>query len=58
MVNQPGTVDLNGNASWAVGDWVIAGAGNTWEKLDQAGVDGTGSINGLLVPAGPTTVYD
>ena len=45
VVNQPGTVDLNGNASWAVGDWVIAGAGNTWEKLDQTGVDGTGSIN-------------
>jgi len=45
VVNQAGTVDLNGNASWAVGDWVIAGAGNTWEKLDQTGVDGTGSIN-------------
>ncbi len=45
VVNQVGTVDLNGNASWAVGDWVIAGAGNTWEKLDQTGVDGTGSIN-------------
>jgi hypothetical protein len=45
VVNQAGTVDLNGNASWAIGDWVIAGAGNTWEKLDQTGVDGTGSIN-------------
>ena len=44
VVNQPGTVNLNGIASWAVGDWVIAGAGNTWEKLDQTGVDGTGSI--------------
>ena len=45
VVNQAGTVDLNGIASWAIGDWVIAGAGNTWEKLDQTGVDGTGSIN-------------
>jgi hypothetical protein len=24
----------------------------------RGGVDGTGSINGLLVPAGSTTVYD
>ena len=43
VVSVGGTSSLNGLSNWAVGDWVIAGAGNVWEKLDHTQVDGTGT---------------
>ena len=36
---------LNTIQNWQVGDWVIAGANNTWERLDQTSVEGVGTIN-------------
>ncbi len=49
---------LNGTQDWAVGDWVIAGAGNTWEKLDQTGVDGTGNANRLAKFSSTSVIAD
>ena len=49
---------LNGTQDWAVGDWVIAGAGNTWEKLDQTGVDGTGSAGRLAKFSSTSVIAD
>jgi len=34
---------LNSIQNWQVGDWVISGANNVWERLDQTSVDGTGT---------------
>ena len=36
---------LNTIQNWQVGDWVIAGANNTWERLDQTSVEGVGTVN-------------
>ena len=49
---------LNGTQDWAVGDWVIAGAGNTWEKLDQTGVDGTGNPGRLAKFSSTSVIAD
>ena len=43
VVNVGGTHPLNGINSWSVGDWVIAGSTNVWEKLDHTDVEGTGT---------------
>ena len=45
VVDTAGNTSLNGIAVWAVGDWVMAGATNVWEKLDGPGVEGNGTIN-------------
>ena len=58
VVNVGGTTNLNGNANWAVGDWVIAGASNTWEKLDHSQVDGTGTPGKLTKWATVNTLQD
>ena len=34
---------LNTIQNWQVGDWVIAGANNVWERLDQTSVEGQGT---------------
>ena len=47
VVSFGGTHALNGISNWAVGDWVIAGATNVWEKLDHTQVDGTGTIGNI-----------
>ena len=47
VVSVGGTQSLNGLSNWAVGDWVIAGANNTWEKLDHTQVDGTGTTGNI-----------
>ena len=43
--NRNATLGAGAGPAWSVGDWVIAGATNVWEKLDQTSVDGTGTIN-------------
>ena len=47
VVSVGGTSSLNGISNWAVGDWVIAGATNVWEKLDHTQVDGTGTVGNI-----------
>ena len=34
---------LNSIQNWQVGDWVIAGANNIWERLDQTSIEGAGT---------------
>ena len=43
VVSVGGPTSLNGINTWSVGDWVIAGATNVWEKLDHTDVEGTGT---------------
>ena len=47
VVSVAGPTALNGISDWVVGDWVIAGATNVWEKLDNTAVQGTGTANYL-----------
>jgi len=47
VVSVGGTSSLNGLSNWAVGDWVIAGSTNVWEKLDHTQVDGTGTVGNI-----------
>ena len=47
VVSVAGSTALNGISDWVVGDWVIAGATNVWEKLDNTAVQGTGTANYL-----------
>ena len=47
VVSVAGSTSLNGISDWVVGDWVIAGATNVWEKLDNTAVQGTGTANYL-----------
>ena len=44
VVATAGTTDLNGIASWAVGDWAIFGTA-TWQKIDNT--DAVTSVNGF-----------
>ena len=43
VVSVAGSTSLNGISDWVIGDWVIAGATNVWEKLDSTAVQGTGT---------------
>ena len=47
VVSVAGSTSLNGISDWVIGDWVIAGATNVWEKLDGTAVQGTGTDNYL-----------
>ena len=58
VVSVGGTTSLNGNANWAVGDWVIAGADNVWSKLDHTQIDGQGTPGNLPVWNTATTLTD
>ena len=44
VVATAGTTDLNGIASWAIGDWAIFGTA-TWQKIDNT--DAVTSVNGF-----------
>ena len=58
VVSVGGTQSLNGLSNWAVGDWVIAGAGNTWEKLDHTQVDGTGTAGNIAKFSSTNVIAD
>jgi hypothetical protein len=58
VVSVGGTTSLNGNANWAIGDWVIAGADNIWSKLDHTQIDGQGTPGNLPVWNTATTLTD
>jgi hypothetical protein len=50
IVNVAGTVPLNGNTDWEVGDWAIfvgtTGAGGVWQKIDNtSSITGNGTLN-------------
>ena len=46
---------LNSIQNWQVGDWVIAGASNVWERLDQTSVEGSGT-DGRIAKFSDTSV--
>tara|TARA_R100000655_G_scaffold76182_1_gene115203 strand:+ start:3910 stop:8874 length:4965 start_codon:yes stop_codon:yes gene_type:complete len=58
VVSVGGTSSLNGLSNWAVGDWVIAGAGNVWEKLDHTQVDGTGTAGNIAKFSSTNVIAD
>ena len=58
VVSHGGTSSLNGLSNWAVGDWVIAGAGNVWEKLDHTQVDGTGTAGNIAKFSSTNVIAD
>ena len=58
VVSVGGTSSLNGLSNWAVGDWVIAGAGNVWEKLDHTQVDGTGTVGNITKWSSTNVIAD
>jgi|TARA_R100001463_G_scaffold13865_8_gene36975 hypothetical protein len=58
VVSVGGTQSLNGLSNWAVGDWVIAGAGNVWEKLDHTQVDGTGTAGNIAKFSSTNVIAD
>jgi len=58
VVSVGGTQSLNGLSNWAVGDWVIAGATNTWEKLDHTQVDGTGTVGNITKWSSTNVIAD
>ena len=62
VVSVGGTRTLNGITNWSVGDWVIAGATNVWEKLDHTDVEGTGTgtanTGNIARWSGPGTIVD
>ena len=50
IVNAAGTIPLNGNTNWEVGDWAIfvgtTGAGGVWQKIDNtSSITGSGTFN-------------
>ena len=50
IVNVAGTIPLNGNTDWEVGDWAIfvgtTGAGGVWQKIDNtSSITGSGTFN-------------
>ena len=58
VVSVGGTQSLNGLSNWAVGDWVIAGADNVWEKLDHTQVDGTGTAGNIAKFSSTNVIAD
>ena len=58
VVSVGGTSSLNGLTNWAVGDWVIAGATNVWEKLDHTQVDGTGTVGNITKWSSTNVIAD
>ena len=58
VVATGGTFALNGISEWAVGDWVIAGSTNVWEKLDHTQVDGTGTAGNITKWSSTNVIAD
>jgi len=58
VVNVGGNTSLNGINTWSVGDWVIAGATNVWEKLDHTDVEGVGTPGNIAKWSATGTIAD
>jgi hypothetical protein len=58
VVNVGGNHNLNGINTWSVGDWVIAGATNVWEKLDHTDVEGVGTPGNIAKWSATGTIAD
>jgi len=49
---------LNSIQNWQVGDWVIAGASNVWERLDQTSVEGAGNTGRIAKFSDTSVIAD
>ena len=49
---------LNSIQNWQVGDWVIAGASNVWERLDQTSIEGSGTAGRLAKFSDTSVIAD
>ena len=49
---------LNSIQNWQVGDWVIAGASNVWERLDQTSVEGSGTAGRIAKFSDTSVIAD
>ena len=58
IVNVAGSTNLNGITDWEVGDWAIFSTTGVWQRLDQTGVQGTGTTGTLTKWATGSTISD
>ena len=58
IVNVAGSTNLNGITDWEVGDWAIFSTTGVWQRLDQTGVQGTGTTGNLTKWATGSTISD
>jgi len=58
IVNVAGSTNLNGITDWEVGDWAIFSTTGVWQRLDQTGVQGTGTAGTLTKWATGSTISD
>ena len=49
---------LNSIQNWQVGDWVIAGASNVWERLDQTSIEGAGNAGRIAKFSDTSVIAD
>ena len=58
IVGVAGSTNLNGITDWEVGDWAIFSTTGVWQRLDQTGVQGTGTTGNLTKWATGSTISD
>ena len=58
IVGVAGSTNLNGITDWEVGDWAIFSTTGVWQRLDQTGVQGTGTTGTLTKWATGSTISD
>jgi|GEM_PF-6088045 len=58
IVSVAGSTDLDGITDWEVGDWAIYSTTSVWQRLDQTGVQGTGTTGNLTKWATGSTISD
>ena len=58
IVSVAGSTNLDGITDWEVGDWAIYSTTSVWQRLDQTGVQGTGTIGNLTKWATGSTISD
>ena len=58
IVGVAGSTNLDGVTDWEVGDWAIFSTTGVWQRLDQTGVQGTGTTGNLTKWATGSTISD
>jgi hypothetical protein len=58
IVGVAGSTNLDGITDWEVGDWAIFSTTGVWQRLDQTGVQGTGTTGNLTKWATGSTIAD
>ena len=58
IVGVAGSTNLDGITDWEVGDWAIFSTTGVWQRLDQTGVQGTGTTGNITKWATGSTIAD